>query len=128
MTARPRDPKGPDTAPADTAPLAGGGIISPAAKRPTVGRIVAYRLSQQDVADVNRRRRRSAAAPANDWGFVAPRGNPVKTGDVVAAVVTAVFGPATVNLRVLLDGTDDLWVTSRALIDSPGGWSWPERV
>lgn len=129
MTARPRAVQAPESTspPAVDAP-AGGEVIPAKAVRPTVGRIVAYRLSQTDVADVNRRRRRSAAAPANEWGFVAPRGNPVHTGDVVAAVVTAVFGPATVNLRVLLDGTDDLWLTSRALGDSPGGWTWPERV
>jgi hypothetical protein len=95
---------------------------------PTVGRLIHYRLSTQDVADINRRRRRSAAAPKNEWGYIAPRGNPVSTGQIVPAVVTATYGGTTINANVLLDGTDTLWVTSRPHGDEAGQWCWPERV
>lgn len=103
---------------------------APAPTPPTVGGWVHYRLSTHDVGEINRRRRRSAAAPANEWGFIAPRGNPVHTGDVCAALVVAVFGSGSsvANLRVVLDGTDELWVTSRSLGDDDGQWSWPARV
>lgn len=95
---------------------------------PAVGRWVHYRLSTADVTEINRRRRRSAAAPANQWGFIAPRGNPVSTGQLCAALVVATFGGTTVNLSVQLDGSDTLWVTSRPLGDEPGDWNWPETV
>lgn len=111
-------------------PAPASDVATPAAAAgpaPTVGRLIHYRLSTQDVADVNRRRRRSAAAPANEWGYIAPRGNPVSTGQVVPAVVTAVFGEK-VNANVLLDGTDTLWVTSREQGSEAGQWCWPERV
>lgn len=103
---------------------------SPQPTPPTVARWVHYRLSTHDVGEINRRRRRSADAPANEWGFIAPRGNPVHTGDVCAALVVRVFGEGSsvANLRVVLDGTDELWVTSRALGDDDGQWSWPARV
>jgi len=42
----------------------------------------------------------------------------------VAALVTAVWSPTLVNLKVMLDGNDDLWVTSRPQGEKPGYWDW----
>jgi hypothetical protein len=55
------------------------------------------------------------------------------------AIITAVWGPETVNLQVFTDGTnsDDAnmsgvkWITPRSLDAGPspraGTWHWPER-
>lgn len=80
---------------------------------PTLGRIVHYRLTEGDVAAI-------AALPG--------RNNPVKAGDVVAAVVVRVFTAPTCNLRVLLDGQDDYWATSRTQGDENGTWNWPQHI
>jgi hypothetical protein len=57
-------------------------------------------------------------------------GNQVQEGEVYAAVVVRVFDPrsTTANLKVLLDGNDEFWATSRQLGDGPSFWTWPERV
>jgi hypothetical protein len=85
--------------------------------QPTIGRIVHYRLSSDDVARVR-------ALPTVHI-------NPVNTGDTYPAVVVRVFETATngeANLQVLLDGQAQLWVTSAKPGDGPGTWSWPPRV
>lgn len=85
---------------------------------PTLGRIVHYRLSAADVGLIQHRR------DADDIAC-----NAVREGDVYAAVIVRVFGPVTaVNLRVLLDGDDTYWATSRLPGDQPGRWDWPPRV
>lgn len=48
-------------------------------------------------------------------------GNKPVEGDLLPAVVVANWGDS-VNLRVLLDGTGDIWVTSRRYGDEPGTW------
>ena len=109
----------------------------------TVGRIVHYRLTSSDAADISRRRADFAAfnaahrdAAGNEAGSFPGRsghvghfGNPASEGDVCAAVVVAVFGNGEhVNLKVLLDGNDDHWATSRPEGTSPGTWAWPPRA
>jgi len=71
--------------------------------KPSIGRIVMYRLSESDRWQNN--------------------GQPV-----AAAVVTAVWGDTCVNLRVLCDGPHTEWKTSAVLGNEPGQWSWPERA
>lgn len=87
----------------------------------TVGRIVHYQLSEGDVAAIDQKYPRVTSADA-------ARRNPVKVGDVCAAVVVAVFSESCANLRVLLDGTDTYWATSRSEGTAPGSWAWPPRV
>ena len=109
---------------------------------PTIGRIVHYTLSSYDAAEINRRREdfaafnranRDAAPEPGHFpgrsGHVGHYGNPASEGDVCAAVVTAAWdGDNAVNLKVLLDGNDDYWATSRSEGDGPGVWSWPPRA
>lgn len=73
--------------------------------------IVFYRLSQYDAATITARRTQAGIT-----------GNPVAAGDTYPALVVKRFTYQTVNLRVLLDGPDDLWATSRYYGDQPGQW------
>ena len=41
------------------------------------------------------------------------------------AVITAVWGDEYVNLKVLLDGENTLWMTSATLGTGERQWSWP---
>ena len=119
------------------------------AQVPSIGRIVHYRLSAQDVEAVTRRRTTGASIaermsrcvltgdpPVYAWpeGAQAHVGNPVSEGDVVPLTITAVWpnefgeGEYGVNGQALLDGNDSLWVTSAKQGEEPGQWSWPPKV
>lgn len=105
--------------------------MPPAPKQvPTVGRIVHYRLSEDDAANINQRRHLSELAPPSEWGFQAHRGNRAEPGQVFPATIVRTFGDdeeSAVNLSVQLDGNDTHWATSRTLGDVDGTWSWPAR-
>lgn len=96
----------------------------------TPGRIVLYVLSAQDAAAINSRRIEVAQQTI---GMTAHRlGNEAREGQLYPAMVVATFGGPTVNLQVLLDGSDSYWATSRAETDAdgrePGRWFWPTRA
>lgn len=81
--------------------------------KPTIGRIVHYRLNQDD---------------ANLLG-----GNSRK-GDIVPAIVVRVWSDECVNLKVFGDGPTDAWKTSSTLLNETRknetedpGWFWPAR-
>ena len=99
---------------------------------PTIGRIVHLRLSAQDAEAINRRRadyatyRRTPLDGPND-GRQFHVGNEVREGDYYPAIVVRTFGGTAANLKVLLDGNDDFWATSRAEGEGPGFWAWPPR-
>lgn len=108
---------------------------------PTIGRIVLYRLSAADAEVINSRRadyaafaRKHVPAPPRGElgasGHQAHVGNHAMEGDPYPAVVVRVFDEphVTVNLKVLLDGTDEYWATSRAEGTSSGCWSWAPRT
>jgi hypothetical protein len=85
--------------------------------QPTIGRIVHYRLSDEDVG-------RARALPTIQI-------NPVSFGDTYPAIVVRAFGAASdgeANLQVFLDGQAQLWVTSAKPGTGPGTWSWPPRA
>lgn len=93
----------------------------PPRQRPSVGRIVHYKLSAGDVAIIDRDTPRVV-----DGRTVR---NDVRAGQVLPATVTAVFGTgSTANLIVQLDGAGQYWATSRSESDNEGAWSWPPRV
>lgn len=97
----------------------------------TIGRIVLYRLREQDAKAINRRRSAERGAHWPD-GAQAHFGNPVQAGEVYPMVVCRVwpneYGTQPgVNGQVILDGSDSLWVTSAKEGDLPGEWSWPVR-
>lgn len=106
--------------------------------QPTVGRIVHYALSDQDVREINRRRddfqafsrehARAVPGEPGATGHQAHIGNPAGVGQVCPAVVVRTFGGDAANLQVLLDGTDTYWATSRTPGEGPGHWAWPPRV
>ena len=113
-------------------------------QQPSIGRIVLYALSSQDVDQIRRRRTTSESIrerlDLREWpaGAQAHMGNSVGDGQLVPAMIVAVWGPACVNLRCILDGTDEFWATSRNLYTQPsedapatppqGMWIWPPRV
>lgn len=106
--------------------------------KPTIGRIVHYRLSADNALRVTHDRVLKGVG----------RGNNVNEGDVLPLIVTvtwpdeyaggahlaihpegtayeSAFG---VNGQVLLDGNDSLWVTSAPQHATlPGCWFWPPR-
>lgn len=90
--------------------------------QPSIGRIVHYRLSEQDhgriVAMANR--------PLPDGG--SPLLNPTRPGDILPAIIVRVWDDGSINAQVLLDGELTLWVTSRHFGDNGGTWRWPERA
>ena len=69
---------------------------------PTIGRIVIYHCDEEQKDKMN------------NYQEDAP------------AVITAVWGDERVNLKVLLDGEENLWVTSACLGTGKREWSWPE--
>ena len=90
---------------------------------PTVGRIVHYRLTEEDVNTINIRRENAR--------FIS-YGNPHSKGQVLPMIICAVypyeFGDRPgVNGQVFLDGNDSLWVASALEGTEPGQWSWPEK-
>jgi len=103
--------------------------------KPTIGRIVHYSMTAQDVEEAARRRVRGAGH-GEGWpaGAQAHVGNPHSEGQLLPAIVCVVWpdehGPDFdgVNAQVFLDGNDSLWVTSVKEGTEPGTWRWPERV
>ncbi len=118
---------------------------------PTIGRIVHYRLTNEDAAHINRRRttgasiatrmrlgvggfHRDADGPDDlrAWpaGAQAHIGNEAHEGDTYPMLIVRVWGPtatSAVNGQVFLDGTDVFWATSRTVGEGPGTFSWPVR-
>lgn len=92
---------------------------------PTIGRIVHYRLSLDDITTINRRRTTSASVSATPT-----LGNPVNMGDVFPMLITRCWGTtpeSAVNGQVFLDGNDGVWVTSVMCGSGLGAFSWPTR-
>lgn len=98
-----------------------------------VGRIVQYVLSAEDAERVNRRRVKNAGH-REGWpdGAQAHVGNGASEGDVVPLIVVRVwpdeYGPGVpaINGQALLDGNDQLWITSAREGDAPGTWRSPQ--
>lgn len=69
--------------------------------KPSIGRIVIFHCDEQQREEMNNHQ---PDAPA---------------------VITAVWNDECVNLKVLLDGENTLWITSAALGTGEREWSWP---
>jgi hypothetical protein len=110
--------------------------------KPSLGRIVHYKLTGQDADAINRRRddftayqrlhfpdpaTRPNAGADGATGHAAHVGNRAEAGQVYPAIVVRCFNPS-VNLQVILDGTDTYWATSRVEGDDEGYWAWPPRI
>jgi hypothetical protein len=112
--------------------------------KPTIGRIVIYKLGSGDAGLINKRRsdfdaylgkhaRHTVPEPGDPGatGHVGHVGNRVAEGDEYPAMVVRIFpgnNIGTVNLKVQLDGDDTYWATSRIHGESPGEWHWPPHV
>jgi hypothetical protein len=100
---------------------------------PTLGRVVWYVFSALDAEKINRRRQHARnhmeAHISASVGTMIHVGNDVHEGDKAAAIVVAVHGDkpdSYVNLKVMLDGSDDYWATSVKVSDGeqPGAYHW----
>ncbi len=89
---------------------------------PTVGRIVLYRVTQNDIEGIMERRKASG-------GLF--NGNPMDEGDAFPFLITEAWTGESpnkaVNGQLFLDGNDTYWLTSRMVGEGPGTWSWPKR-
>jgi hypothetical protein len=99
--------------------LRGGGLMDI-----TIGRIVIYRLTEQDADEINRRRVRDGVYH-EQWpaGAQAHVGTEAMAGADYPMVVTHVTNrvPARASGQVLLDGNDVLWVRDRPEYIAPQG-------
>ena len=102
----------------------------------TVGRIVHYRLTDDDAVKINRRRTSGASIAEriaiSQWplGAQAHIGGTARGGDVLPMMIVAVCtGDAHgVNGQVFLDGSDVFWSTAVCVGDGPRTFSWPTRT
>ena len=107
--------------------------------QPTIGRIVIYRLSENDASQINRRRTSGSSIAerikSEKWplGAQAHIGNWTSADQEYPCTIVRVwpdeFGKDQpgVNGQVLLDGNDALWVTSIKEGTEPGQWHWPVK-
>lgn len=109
------------------------------AQTPSIGRIVHYKLSEQDATQINKRRSDFAKTLREshkegkplDSGYVAHIGNNAEAGQVFPAMIVRVWGStpeSVVQLQVFLDGADTLWACSVAQGDGERQYIWPPRV
>ena len=85
---------------------------------PSIGRIVCYRLSAEDVVAIKGNR------------TVRPTGNVVNEGEVYPAMIVRTWGNtegSRCQLQVFLDGADTFWATSRHEGSENGTWYPPLR-
>lgn len=69
--------------------------------KPTIGRIVIFNMP--------------------DYLKNAVNGN---KADKLPAIIVAIWSETAVNLKVITDGQNDLWVTSVSQGDGPNQWNW----
>jgi hypothetical protein len=109
--------------------------------RPTMGRIVFFKVTDDHAKKINRRRTsgRSIAdriakndpeEMSSSWpiGAQAHIGTEVSGGCEYPMMITRVWQDETVSGQVFLDGNDVLWVQQAAEGIENGRWHWPERV
>ena len=87
----------------------------------TIGRMVHYTVSEQDVEQIMRQR--TAGKSIAERMMVQ-----VHVGAVYPAMSVSVWSPSSANVQVFLDGNDVFWATSRSEGTEPGTWAWPPRV
>lgn len=98
---------------------------------PTTGRIVHYRLTEQDCTEINRRRTDSKRHFADNTGdapgWQAHVGNRANPGEVMPLMIVRAWPGGRVNGQVTLDGNDSLWVCSAGEGHMDGQWNWPVK-
>ena len=81
--------------------------------KPTIGRIVIY-----NVTDAQKKAMEDSYKNT---------GKPCNIQSKLPAIIVAVWSDICVNLKVITDGQDDLWVTSSSQGDGPYNWNWPVK-
>ncbi|KKK96372.1 hypothetical protein LCGC14_2663420 [marine sediment metagenome] len=101
-------------------------------QKPTIGRIVHYKISEQDVEKINRRyhdaKKNIDKIREDKTGFQAHSGNDVLAEQILPMIIVSVHNDTNVNGKVILDGNDSFWVTSAPLGEGKGEWQWPLKV
>ncbi len=97
--------------------------------RPSIGRIVHYRLATEQAIKINHRRadakQNLKKMRAERPGFQAHVGNQVEAGEFFAMTITRVQREKDiVNGQVTLDGNDTLWVVEASRGTKRGQWDW----
>ena len=101
--------------------------------KPTVGRIVHYKLSQEDAKIINRAAsdgsyaRRMMAMGSLTVGVMTHQGSFADVSDILPMVITRVNQDGTINGQVFLDGNGSAWVSYVEEGAKSGTWSWPPR-
>jgi hypothetical protein len=108
--------------------------------RPTIGRVVHFKLTNAQVDEIAGRRTTVASVQdrikGGTWpvGIQAHIGAGNSEGDVLPMIITRIhldqFGPGIdgVSGQVFLDGNDSFWVENVAEGKGPGQWAWPARA
>jgi hypothetical protein len=111
---------------------------------PEVGRMVIYKITEEQAVQINRRRtsgreiaeriaKNTPESSAWPLGAQAHIGNVAVPGQYFPMVIVRIwpdeFGPYMhgVNGQVFLDGNDTFWVTSASQGTSNGQWDWPPQ-
>ncbi len=76
--------------------------------KPSIGRIVLYKLSPADIAQIG-----------------GPLAHPLVAGVVRPAMIVEVHRDDEVDLKVTLGPFPDLWAPGRVIGAGEGAWSWP---
>ena len=89
----------------------------------TIGRVVYFVLDQSSADQVQAGRNLFTSG-------LQETGNTVMVGDVYPAIIVRIVGGTTINLKVMLDGTDTYWATSVPYDADKGlrSWHWPDRT
>lgn len=100
---------------------------------PSIGRIVVYRLGEADAATMNKRRSdaHNSGFAREETGAVVHTGNSLSAGQEFPMIITRVWDAepteaSIVQGQVLLDGNDQLWVTS--VKQGGDDYQWHEPV
>lgn len=73
--------------------------------KPTIGRIVIYNTTEAQRKEFEKNNENQAKQ--------------------LPAIIVAVWSNSCVNLKVITDGKNDLWVTSSVQGEQDGNWNWP---
>jgi hypothetical protein len=85
--------------------------------KPSLGRIVHFEIDEQTANEIN------------GQSFSDDRANNrVQPGELVPAMIVRVWSEICVNLKLLLDGPGDLWITSVCQGTGPRTFREPARV
>ena len=90
----------------------------------TIGRIVHYRLSDEDVKLIHALRQRfreKVEVPAE-----MAQALDVRAGEVYPAIAVKVFGPHQASLQVFIDAPIPFWTKGRSEGEGVGEYLWPE--